>query len=144
MSYIIPPRNLLETVAANGAFSTLGKAIAAAGLSESLRAIGPFTVFAPTNAAFARLPEGTLENWLKPENKAQLIAILRYHFMNGRVSAADVGKLRDAPTLQGQHATLKTSDGNVTINDANVTLQELKSSNGVIFPIDQVIMPTRH
>lgn len=137
-------RTVAETVAADATFTSLDKVIVAAGLTDTLKTIGPFTLFAPTDAAFARLPEGTLENWLKPENKAELVSVLQYHLVHGRVSTSEVGRMRDARTLQGEAAVIRMTDGRVTINDANVSLAELPSSNGVIYPIDKVIVPIRH
>jgi uncharacterized surface protein with fasciclin (FAS1) repeats len=115
-------------------------AIKAAGLVETLQGEGPFTVFAPTNAAFEKLPEGTLEDLLKPENKDKLVAILTYHVVAGNVMAADVVKLTKATTVQGSDIMIDTSDG-VKVNDATVTQTDLKTKNGVIHVIDTVIIP---
>lgn len=136
--------NLVDTAAAQGSFKTFSKALHAAGLIEALKATGPFTLFAPTDAAFAKLPAGKLDNWLKPENKAELISVLKYHYSAGRVMMADVGKLDGAKTAQGQSAKIKSRDGKVTIDGANVSLTDIKSSNGVLHAIDEVLVPTKH
>ena len=136
--------NLVDTAASQGSFATFGKALDAAGLSDTLKGAGPYTVFAPTDAAFQKLPAGKLDNWLKPENKAELIAVLNYHVTPGRVSAADVGKLSETKTVQGQSAKIKMSGDNVTIDGANITLTDIHSSNGVIHAIDTVLVPTKH
>ncbi|MFT6806565.1 MAG: putative surface protein with fasciclin (FAS1) repeats [Glaciecola sp.] len=115
-------------------------AVKAAGLVETLQGEGPFTVFAPTNAAFEKLPAGTVEDLLKPENKDKLVAILTYHVVAGNVMAADVVKLTKATTVQGSDITIDTSDG-VKVNNATVTQTDLKTKNGVIHVIDTVIMP---
>ena len=132
--------DIVETAASNPAFSTLVAAIKAAGLVETLQGEGPFTVFAPTNAAFAKLPAGTVEDLLKPENKDKLVAILTYHVVAGNVMAADVVKLTKATTVQGSDIMIDTSDG-VKVNNATVTQTDLKTKNGVIHVIDTVIMP---
>jgi uncharacterized surface protein with fasciclin (FAS1) repeats len=132
--------DIVETAASNPAFSTLVAAVKAAGLVETLQGKGPFTVFAPTNEAFAKLPAGTVEDLLKPENKDKLVAILTYHVVAGKVMAADVVKLSKATTLQGSDIMIDTSDG-VKVNEANVTQTDLKTKNGVIHVIDTVIIP---
>ena len=137
-------KNLVDTAAAQGSFKTFGRALQAAGLTETLKSAGPFTVFAPTDAAFDKLPAGKLDNWLKPENKAELISVLKYHVTPGRVLAADVGKLSQTKTEQGETAKIRMTGDKVTINDANVTLTDIASSNGVIHPIDAVLVPTKH
>lgn len=137
-------KNLVETVASQGSFKTFGRALQAAGLAETLKSAGPYTVFAPTDAAFEKLPAGKLDNWLKPENKAELISVLKYHVTPGRVLAADVGKLSQTKTEQGETAKIRMTGDKVTINDANVTLTDIASSNGVIHPIDTVLVPTKH
>jgi uncharacterized surface protein with fasciclin (FAS1) repeats len=137
-------KNLVDTVAAQGSFKTFGRALQATGLAETLKSAGPYTVFAPTDAAFDKLPAGKLDNWLKPENKAELISVLKYHVTPGRVLAADVGKLSQTKTEQGETAKIRMSGDKVTINDANVTLTDIASSNGVIHPIDAVLVPTKH
>src|SRR5450755_2123436 len=113
MSNIKPtaPVNLVDTAAAQGSFKTFSKALKAAGLTETLKAPGPFTVFAPTDAAFDILPEGKLDSWRKPENKPELISVLKYHYSPGRLMVADVGKLDRAKTAQGQSAKINKQDG---------------------------------
>jgi uncharacterized surface protein with fasciclin (FAS1) repeats len=132
--------DIVAVAAGNPDFSTLVAAVKAAGLVETLQGDGPFTVFAPTNAAFAALPEGTVETLLKPENKEKLVAILTYHVVAGKVMAADV-KPGDVKTVQGGSATIKVADGKVMIDGATVTATDVKASNGVIHVIDAVIMP---
>jgi uncharacterized surface protein with fasciclin (FAS1) repeats len=136
-------KNIVETAVDAGEFATLTKALGAAGLDDTLKGEGPFTVFAPTDAAFAKLPAGTLESLLKPENKDQLTAILTYHVVPGRVKAADVVKLDEAKTVNGQAVTVKTRGDTVMINDAKVTSSDIGASNGVIHVIDTVIMPPK-
>ena len=117
-------------------------AVKAAGLVETLKGDGPFTVFAPTDAAFAKLPEGTVESLLKPENRDQLVAILTYHVVPGKVKAADVVKLSEAKTVNGQAVAITVADSGVQINDANVIKTDIGASNGVIHVIDTVILPS--
>lgn len=131
---------VVDVAAGNPDFSTLVAAVKAAGLVDTLSGTGPFTVFAPTNAAFAKLPAGTVENLLKPENKDQLTAILTYHVVAGEVKAADVVKLTTATTVNGKAVTIDASNG-VKINDATVTATDIDASNGVIHVIDTVIIP---
>jgi uncharacterized surface protein with fasciclin (FAS1) repeats len=133
--------DIVDTAVAAGDFKTLAAALDAAGLVETLKGPGPFTVFAPTDEAFAKLPAGTVENLLKPENKDQLIAILTYHVVPGTVMAADVVKLDEAKTVNGEMLTVTTDGGNVMINDAKVTAADIPASNGVIHVIDRVILP---
>lgn len=132
--------DIVETAASAKDFSTLVAAVKAAGLVDTLKGPGPFTVFAPTNEAFAALPEGTVEMLLKPENKAKLVAILTYHVVPGKVMAADV-KAGEVATVQGDKATIKVTDGKVMIDGANVVKTDIVASNGVIHVIDKVIMP---
>ncbi|TWI03782.1 putative surface protein with fasciclin (FAS1) repeats [Luteimonas cucumeris] len=134
--------NVLDTAAANGTFKTFGKAVEQAGLSETLRGPGPFTIFAPTDSAFDKLPAGKLENLMKPENKAELVSILNYHVVSGRKSAADVGKWEAARTINGQSAPIKLVDNKVVIDGAQVTTADIGSSNGVIHGIDKVNLPS--
>lgn len=136
-------KNIVETAVAAGKFNTLAKALGAAGLVETLKGKGPFTVFAPTDKAFAKLPAGTLEALLKPENKNRLRAILTYHVVPGAVKAADVVKLDAAKTVNGANVTVKTSGDVVMINDAKVTAPDIAASNGVIHVIDTVILPPK-
>lgn len=133
--------DIVDTAVAAGSFTTLVAAVQAAGLEDTLRSEGPFTVFAPTDDAFAALPEGTVENLLKPENKDQLVSILTYHVLPGKVMSADIaGQTLDAATVQGSTAAIDATDG-VTIDGANVVQADIKTSNGVIHVIDAVIMP---
>lgn len=134
------PGTIVEVAAGNPDFSTLVTAVKAAGLVDTLNSKGPFTVFAPTNAAFAKLPAGTVESLLKPENKARLTAILTYHVVAGKVLAADVVKLKSADTVNGKAVAIDASMG-VKVNDANVTATDIKASNGVIHVIDTVLIP---
>ncbi len=134
-------RDIVDVAAANGSFSTLVAAVKAAGLVDTLKGDGPFTVFAPTDEAFAKLPAGTVENLLKSENKDKLTAILTYHVVSGKVMAADVVKLDSATTVQGQSVNVTTNDGSVMINNANVVMADVKASNGVIHVIDTVLLP---
>lgn len=136
-------KNIVETAVSAGQFSTLAKALGAAGLVETLEGKGPFTVFAPTDAAFAKLPAGTVESLLKPENREQLTAILTYHVVPGEVKAADVVKLREAETVNGRKVRVKTSGSRVMINDATVTATDIEASNGVIHVVDTVILPPK-
>lgn len=134
-------KDIVDTAVAAGSFGTLAAALKAAGLVETLKGKGPFTVFAPTDAAFAKLPAGTVENLLKPENKAQLTKILTYHVVAGSVKAADVVKLKEAKTVQGQSVKITVKDGKVSVDGATVTATDIAASNGVIHVIDSVMMP---
>ena len=133
-------KDIVDTAAANADFSTLVAAVKAAGLVETLKGEGPFTVFAPTNEAFAALPAGTVEDLLKPENKEKLVEILTYHVVPGKVMAADV-KAGEVPTVQGGKATIKIEGETVMIDEAKVTKTDIAASNGVIHVIDKVLMP---
>ena len=119
----------------------LAAALKAAGLVETLKGAGPFTVFAPTDEAFAKLPAGTVENLLKPENKDKLKAVLTYHVVAGKVTASDVAKLKSAKTVQGSEAKVSMSGGKVMIDNATVVKTDIMAKNGVIHVIDTVIMP---
>jgi uncharacterized surface protein with fasciclin (FAS1) repeats len=132
--------DLVDTAVA-GQFNTLVAAVKAAGLVDALKGPGPFTVFAPTDAAFAKLPPGTLENLLKPENKEQLRKILTYHVVAGEVMAKDVMKLDSAKTLEGANLTIHAGKGGVMVNNAHVTKTDIAASNGVIHVIDTVLLP---
>lgn len=134
-------KDIVDTAVAAGSFGTLAAALDAAGLVETLKGDGPFTVFAPTDAAFAKLPAGTVESLLKPENKDQLVAVLTYHVVPGKVMASDVVKLTSATTVNGQAADIKVADGKVMIDGATVTATDIAASNGVIHVIDSVILP---
>jgi len=135
------PKDIVDTAVANGSFKTLAAALGAAGLVDTLKGTGPFTVFAPTDAAFAKLPAGTVDDLLKPENKAKLTSILTYHVVAGKVMAADVVKLTEATTVEGGKVSISVTDGQVKVDDANVTATDIKTSNGVIHVIDTVLMP---
>jgi uncharacterized surface protein with fasciclin (FAS1) repeats len=132
--------DLVAVASGAGSFNTLVAAVKAAGLVETLQGKGPFTIFAPTDEAFAKLPPGTVENLLKPENKDQLIAILTYHVVAGKVMAADV-KTMQAKTVNGKELTIKVTDGKVTVDSAKVTKTDVAASNGVIHVIDTVVLP---
>lgn len=134
-------QNVVEIAAGDPDFSTLVAAVKAAGLAETLSGTGPFTVFAPTNDAFAKLPAGTVDNLLKPENKDQLVKILTYHVVAAKVTAADVVKLDSATTVQGSAADVTVDGDKVMIDNANVIKTDIVGSNGVIHVIDTVIMP---
>jgi uncharacterized surface protein with fasciclin (FAS1) repeats len=134
-------QDIVDTAVAAGSFNTLVAAVQAAELVDALKADGPITVFAPTDEAFARLPEGTVENLLKPENKDQLIAILTYHVVPGKLTASDVTSMSGSTTLQGDDVTFKTKDGKVFVDGAQVVQADVAASNGVIHIIDQVILP---
>lgn len=134
-------QDIVDTAVAAGQFETLAAALEAAGLVETLKGEGPFTVFAPTDEAFAKLPEGTVESLLEPENREQLQAVLTYHVVSGKVMAEDAMELDSATTVQGQDLTLTSMDGSVTVNDANVIQADIEASNGVIHVIDGVLMP---
>ena len=133
--------DIVDTAIGAGQFNTLAAALTAADLVATLKGEGPFTVFAPTDAAFAKLPEGTVENLLKPENRDQLIAVLTYHVVPGKVYAADVVKLTRATTVNGSDVTIAVVDGGVRIDNANVVTTDIAASNGVIHVIDAVILP---
>lgn len=135
-------KDIVDTAVSAGSFNTLVAAVKAAGLVDELKGDGPLTVFAPTDDAFAALPEGTVESLLKPENKAKLQAILKYHVVAGKVTAADVVKVTSADTLEGQAVKVKASKKGVKINDANVVKTDIMTSNGVIHVIDKVLLPT--
>ena len=135
--------DIVATAVAAGQFKTLAAALQAAGLVETLKGAGPFTVFAPTDEAFAKLPKGTVEDLLKPENKAKLTAILTYHVVPGRVTAADVGKLKSARTVNGKPLSIEAQGQAVMVNEAKVTAADIGASNGVIHVIDTVILPPR-
>jgi uncharacterized surface protein with fasciclin (FAS1) repeats len=137
------PGTIVEVAVGNKSFSTLVAAVKAAGLVETLSGAGPFTVFAPTDEAFAKLPKGTVEELVKPENKEKLTAILTYHVLAGKVMAADAIKLdgKMAATVNKQEIAIKVKDGKVMINDATVIIADVAASNGVIHAIDTVLLP---
>ncbi len=131
--------DIIETAVAAGSFNTLAQAIEAAGLTETLQGEGPFTVFAPTDEAFAQLPKGTVEALLK--DKAKLTAILTYHVVSGNVSSSDVAGMSSAKTVNGEDISIKAKGGKVMIDKATVIQADIAASNGVIHVIDQVLMP---
>lgn len=134
-------RDIVDTAVANGSFTTLATALKVAGLVETLKGQGPFTVFAPTDAAFAKLPAGTVESLLKPENKDKLRRVLTYHVVAGKVGAAEVVKMTSAKTVAGDLLTIRASGGSVEVNDARVITADVAASNGVIHVIDTVLIP---
>jgi uncharacterized surface protein with fasciclin (FAS1) repeats len=134
-------KDIVDTAVAAGDFKTLAAALQAAGLVDTLKGKGPFTVFAPTDAAFAKLPAGTVESLLKPENKAKLTSILTFHVVPGNVKAADVVKLTSAKTVNGQSLAIDTSGGGVKVNGAKVVKADIATSNGTIHVIDTVLLP---
>jgi uncharacterized surface protein with fasciclin (FAS1) repeats len=136
-------KDIVDTAVGAGSFKTLVAALKAADLVDTLKGEGPFTVMAPTDEAFAKLPEGTVESLLKPENKEKLIAILKYHVIPGKALAADVIKLdgKDVKTVEGSMARIAVKDGSVTINGAKVIKADIETTNGVIHVIDAVILP---
>jgi len=133
--------DIVDTAVAAGDFNTLVTAVKAADLVSTLKSPGPFTVFAPTDAAFAKLPSGTLGSLLQPENKQKLASILTYHVVPGKVTAADVVKLTTAKTVNGQSLSIKTSGGRVMLDNAMVIQTDIRCSNGVIHVIDAVVLP---
>ncbi len=133
--------DIVDVAVENGSFNTLVAAVKAADLVPVLKGKGPFTVFAPTDEAFAKLPEGTVESLLKPENKDKLVAVLTYHVVSGKVMAADVVTLEKATSVQGQDITIKTMNNKVMVDNANVVVTDVEASNGVIHVIDHVILP---
>ena len=135
-------KDIVDTAVAAGQFKTLAAALEAADLVDTLKGDGPFTVFAPTDAAFAKLPAGTVESLLKPENRDQLVAILTYHVVPGKVEAADVVKLEEAKTVNGQDVRITVADSGVQVDNANVIMTDIEASNGVIHVIDTVILPS--
>jgi uncharacterized surface protein with fasciclin (FAS1) repeats len=134
-------KDIVDTAVGAGSFKTLVAAVQAADLVETLKGKGPFTVFAPTDEAFAKLPKGTVESLLMPENKEKLIAILTYHVVPGKVMAKDVVKLSEAKTVQGSAVKIAVNGGKVSIDGANVVKTDIETSNGVIHVIDTVILP---
>lgn len=133
-------KDIVDTAVEAGSFTTLVAAVEAAGLVDTLKGEGPFTVFAPTDEAFAALPEGTVEDLLLPENIDQLTAILTYHVVPGKVMSTDLTNDMNATTVQGSDVNIMT-EGGVTVNGANVVTADIEASNGVIHVIDTVIMP---
>jgi uncharacterized surface protein with fasciclin (FAS1) repeats len=134
-------KDIVDTAAAAGSFSTLAKALQAADLVDTLKGEGPFTVFAPTDDAFAKLPQGTLEDLLKPAHKAKLRRILSYHVVPGRVMVTDVLKMNSAKAVSGDTIDINASGGSVRVDEARVIKTDITASNGVIHVIDSVILP---
>ncbi len=134
-------KDIVDTAVAAGQFNTLAKALQAAGLVDTLKGKGPFTVFAPTDEAFAKLPAGTVDELLKPENKEKLVSILTYHVVPGAVSSKKVAGMTSAKTVNGKSLKISTEGGKVKIDDATVIKADIKASNGVIHVIDSVLMP---
>jgi uncharacterized surface protein with fasciclin (FAS1) repeats len=137
-------KDIVDTALAAGSFNTLATALQAAGLVDTLKSKGPFTVFAPTDDAFKKLPPGTLESLLKPENKEKLRAILTYHVVAGDLKAAQVTQLSSAKTVNGQDVTIMFQGGKVMVNDATVVKADIPASNGVIHVIDTVLLPSNN
>lgn len=134
-------KDIVDTAIGAGKFTTLVAAVKAAGLVETLKGSGPFTVFAPTDDAFAKLPKGTVEDLLKPENKSKLVKVLTYHVIPSKVMAADVaGKKMNVKTVEGSDVAVDASSG-VTVNGAKVVIADVAASNGVIHAVDTVLMP---
>ena len=133
--------DIVDTAVAAGNFTTLAAALQAGGLVDTLKSDGPFTVFAPTDEAFAKLPAGTVESLLKPENRDQLVAILKYHVVPGEVKAAEVVKLTSAPTANGSDVAIRVEGDSVFVNDSRVVATDIAASNGVIHVVDTVILP---
>ena len=133
--------NIVETAVANGSFKTLVAAVTAADLAATLSGVGPFTVFAPVDAAFEALPAGTVETLVMPENKDQLTGILTYHVIAGKVMSSDLTDGMTAETVNGQEVTIHLKDGKVFVNDAEVVIADVETSNGVVHAINKVIMP---
>ena len=134
-------KDIVDTAVSAGSFTTLVAAVKAAGLVDTLKGKGPFTVFAPTDEAFAKLPVGTVENLLKPENRSQLQAILTYHVVAGQVTASDVVNLKTAKTANGSSLKINVADGKVMVDNAQVVRTDIMASNGVIHVIDTVVIP---
>jgi len=137
----VPDKDIVQTAVSAGSFKTLVAAVQGAGLVDVLKGEGPFTVFAPTDEAFAKLPAGTVETLLKPENKQKLVAILTYHVVAGRVTAGEVVSLSSAKTVNGQALRIRAGGGSVMVDNARVTSTDIMASNGVIHVIDSVILP---
>ena len=137
----VPDKDIVDVAVSAGSFKTLVAAVQAAGLVDALKGKGPLTVFAPTDEAFNKLPAGTVENLLKPENKDKLIAVLTYHVVPGRVTAEEVVGLNSAKTVNGQSVRISAQEGKVMVDNARVTATDIMASNGVIHVIDSVILP---
>lgn len=133
-------KDIVDTAVEAGSFKTLAAALQAGGLIDALKGTGPFTVFAPTDEAFARLPKGTVESLLLPENKEKLVTILKYHVVSGKVTSDQVAKLKSAETLAGKKLAIDVKKG-VKVNDATVVQADLAATNGVIHVVDRVLLP---
>ena len=140
---MVPSKNIVENAAGSSDHTTLVAAVKAAGLAETLSGTGPFTVFAPTNEAFNKLPAGTVDNLLKPEMKKDLTNILTYHVVSGKIMAADLKDGQKLKTVEGGELMVSVKEGKVMINGANVTIADVVSSNGVTHVIDAVLMPKK-
>jgi uncharacterized surface protein with fasciclin (FAS1) repeats len=136
-----PTKDIVDTAVSAGSFNTLAAALQAAGLVDTLKGEGPFTVFAPTDAAFGKLPVGTVEELLKPENKAKLVAVLTYHVVPGKVMAAQASTLSSAKTVNGAVLAIHAMGGKVMVDEATVTTADVAATNGVIHVIDTVMLP---
>jgi uncharacterized surface protein with fasciclin (FAS1) repeats len=134
-------KDIVDTAVSAGKFKTLAAALKAAGLVETLKGEGPFTVFAPTDDAFAKLPPGTVEELLKPENKEKLTAVLTYHVVPAKATSSDVAGMTSAKAVNGKELKLKARDGKVMVDNATVTTADIEASNGVIHVIDTVLIP---
>jgi uncharacterized surface protein with fasciclin (FAS1) repeats len=134
-------KDIVDTAVGAGQFKTLAAALKAGGLVETLKGEGPFTVFAPTDDAFAKLPDGTLDDLLKPENKEKLVAILTYHVVAGQATSSDVAGMKSAKTVNGKEVKFTVKDGKVMVNNANVIKADVMASNGVIHVVDTVLLP---
>lgn len=134
-------KDIVDTAVAAGSFETLAKALTAGGLVEALKGDGPFTVFAPTDEAFSKLPDGTLETLLKPENKDKLVAILKYHVVSGKVMAETAVTLTEAETLNGDKVKIEKKDDGLYVGGAKVVKTDIDTTNGVIHVVDAVILP---
>lgn len=135
-------KSLLDTAAERGNFKTFTKAVDAAGLGETLRGAGPFTIFAPTDAAFDKLPSGKLDSLMKPENRKELASVLNYHIVGGSRNAAEMGRMSKATTLAGRDAPVKLTGNQLSYDQATVTTQDIGSSNGMLHAIDRVNLPS--
>jgi uncharacterized surface protein with fasciclin (FAS1) repeats len=136
-----PQKDIVDTAVAAGSFNTLAAALTAAGLVDTLKGKGPFTVFAPTDAAFAKLPAGTVADLLKPENKAKLVSILTYHVVPGTIAPSQLAAMTSAKTVEGQSVTISSRNGALMVDNANIAKGDVAASNGVIYVIDSVILP---
>ena len=139
---VAPTKDIVDTAVSAGSFKTLAAALEAAGLVDTLKGEGPFTVFAPTDEAFAKLPKGTVESLLKPENKTKLIDILTNHVVSGEISLSKALEAGEAKTLLGPKVNIRFEDGSIKIGDATIATADIKTTNGVIHVIDSVLLPT--